>query len=121
MFLESEIMADFNEFREHTRRLFVKPDSTVEKMVHAVMGVSGEAGELVDAIKKHWIYGKELDSENVLEECGDLLFYMDRILDLCGYTIEDAMQANFEKLRIRYPQGYTDYAARDRADKAASV
>lgn len=110
-------MSDLAEFRAHTKRLFVKPDSDVEKMVHAVLGVSGEAGELVDAIKKHWIYEKPLDKENVLEECGDLLFYLDRILDLCGYTIEDAIEHNIEKLRVRYPEGYTDQAARDRADK----
>lgn len=106
-----------NEFAEHVARLFVKPSDETGRMVHAAMGISGEAGELIDAIKKTWIYGKPLDRENVLEESGDLLFYLQALLTECGFTIDEAMTANVGKLRKRYPQGYTDAAAIARADK----
>ena len=43
---------------------------------HMATGVAGEAGELLDAIKKHVVYKRELDRENVVEELGDLRFYM---------------------------------------------
>lgn len=72
---------------------------------------------MVDAIKKTWIYGKPLDRENVLEESGDLLFYLQALLTECGFTLDDAMTANVAKLRKRYPAGYTDAAAIARADK----
>ena len=108
-----------NEFAEHVARLFIKPTDTNGRMVHAAMGVSGEAGELIDAIKKTWIYGKPLDRENVLEEAGDLLFYLQALLTECGYTLDDAMTANVAKLAKRYPRGYTDAAAIARADKEA--
>lgn len=87
-------------------------------LLHMALGVAGEAGELVDAIKKFAIYNKDLDRENVKEELGDLLFYMRRIMQRMGLDIEDVEQANIEKLLIRY-KGimYSDKAAQERADK----
>ena len=106
------------QFADHVARLFIKPTDVTGRMVHAAMGVSGEGGELIDAIKKTWIYGKELDRENVLEESGDLLFYLQALLTEIGCTLDDAMLHNFAKLMRRYPDGYTDAAAIARADKA---
>jgi NTP pyrophosphatase (non-canonical NTP hydrolase) len=105
-------------FEKNCDRLFVKPDDHVGKLVHAAMGVAGEGGELLDAVKKHWVYGKELDRENILEECGDAMFYIAVLLKHCGYTLEQAMQHNMAKLNKRYPEGYSDIAAQTRADKA---
>lgn len=104
-------------FTANAVRLLVKPETRIEKMVHCAVGVAGEAGELLDAVKKTWIYNKPLDSTNILEESGDCLFYIARLLQLNGFTLQEAMQANLEKLRKRYPEGYTDQAAQDRADK----
>lgn len=106
------------DFENHVARLFVKPTDNIGRMVHASMGIAGEAGEVVDAVKKTWIYGKPLDTENILEECGDLLFYIQALLTENGFTLEDAMRHNFAKLAKRYPQGYTDNAAIERADKS---
>lgn len=104
-------------FTQHALRLFVKPDDLIGKLLHAAVGISGEAGEILDCIKKTWIYEKNLDSENLLEECGDLLFYTAALLHHSGWTLREAMEHNKAKLAKRYPQGYTDQAARDRADK----
>lgn len=106
------------DFEQHVARLFIKPGDSMGRMVHASMGVSGEAGELIDAIKKAWIYGKPLDRENVLEEAGDLMFYLQALLTECGFTLDQAMEYNVAKLAKRYPKGYTDAAAIERADKA---
>lgn len=109
---------DEEKFHAHVRKLFIKPIDQMGRAVHAVMGVSGEAGELIDALKKAWIYGKDLDHQNLIEECGDCMFYLAALLDQFGYTMSDAAEANYIKLSKRYPQGYTDRAAQDRADKA---
>ncbi len=111
-------MPTLKEFEDNCDRLLVKPyDDKVGQLVHATMGVAGESGELVDAVKKHWIYGKELDRHNVREECGDLLFYIAKILRLTGWTMQQAIDHNMEKLNARYPVGYTDQHAIDRLDK----
>lgn len=88
-------------------------------LVHMAMGVSGEAGELLDAIKKAAIYRKPLDRENVLEECGDLLFYIQGVLNYYDMTYDQVIALNRSKLSQRYSEGkYSDQQAQARADKA---
>lgn len=88
-------------------------------LMHMAIGVSGEAGELLDAIKKKLIYRKPLDMENILEELGDIEFYLEGIRQGLGVTREDCLAANIEKLGKRYNgMKYSDQAAQDRADKA---
>lgn len=85
---------------------------------HMATGISGEAGELLDAVKKFVIYNKPLDVDNAIEEVGDLLFYIEGICQLLGITPEEAKQKNIEKLLVRYSGGkYSDSAAQERADK----
>ena len=89
-------------------------------LMHMTIGISGEAGELLDAIKKQVIYRKPLDMENVIEELGDLEFYMEGVRQGLGITREQCLEANIAKLGKRY-EGlkYSDTAAQDRADKSA--
>jgi NTP pyrophosphatase (non-canonical NTP hydrolase) len=87
-------------------------------ILHMAVGVSGEAGELLDAVKKHAVYQKQLDFDNVREEAGDILFYLTGLLNELGLTINDCMEANVEKLSKRYPEKrYTNAAAIARVDK----
>jgi len=106
------------QYEKMVQRLFIKPDDKTGRLVHAAMGISGEAGELVDAVKKHWVYGKPLDTENVLEECDDVLFYLVAMLNECGFSLMDAMEHNEAKLAKRYPDGWSEQAAIERKDKA---
>lgn len=87
------------------------------KVLHAAMGISGEAGELMDAIKKHVLYNKPLDTENVKEEIGDLLWYMALMLESVGSSFEEAMKMNHDKLEKRYPSGFSEKDAQARVDK----
>jgi len=86
--------------------------------LHMAVGISGEAGELLDAIKKAVIYRKPVDRENVIEELGDLEFYMEGLRQGYGITREETLDANIAKLGVRYSGGYSDKAAHNRADKA---
>ena len=89
--------------------------------LHMAIGISGEAGELLDSIKKTTIYRKPLDIANIVEECGDLLFYIAGMLDSIGVDIESAMAANTSKLSIRYGKSYSDKSAVERLDKMPSL
>jgi uncharacterized protein YabN with tetrapyrrole methylase and pyrophosphatase domain len=85
---------------------------------HCAMGISGEAGELADCIKKEIIYGKPLDRENLVEELGDLRFYIQATQNLYGITDQEVLQHNANKLSERYAGlAYSDEAAIVRADK----
>lgn len=87
-------------------------------LLHCAAGVASEAGELLDAIKKAAIYNKPLDRENVIEELGDLEFFMEGIRAQLKITREDTLRYNVQKLEKRYATGYSDAAAQARADKA---
>lgn len=86
-------------------------------MLHMVLGIAGEAGELVDAVKKHVIYRQELDVENIVEEVGDLQYFIEGLCQIINRSPGFARQCNIEKLLKRYGDGYSDQAAKDRADK----
>ncbi len=101
-----------------------KPADTIsldplhKRQIHAAMGLAGETGETVDIIKKHVIYGKPLDLDKVVEECGDILYYMAVLLDSVDSSIPEALQKNYEKLSARYYKGsYSNEQAIDRKDK----
>lgn len=102
--------------------LFKDMGSHSANLMHAVVGISGESGELLDAVKKHWAYNKPLDMENIIEELGDIEFYMRALRKLLNISREQVLLANIEKLKKRYPQGkYSDKQAQDRADKAGVI
>lgn len=87
------------------------------RLVHMALGIAGEAGEVVDVIKKTMMYGKDLDKEHVKEECGDMLWYMSNLLHEVGSSFEEVMQMNVDKLAKRYPNGFTEKDAIERKDK----
>jgi Domain of unknown function (DUF1937)./MazG nucleotide pyrophosphohydrolase domain. len=75
-------------------------------LLHATLGLASEIGELNEAVKKYLFYGKELDRDNLLEEAGDLLWYMALLARWFGQENFDAiMQSNYNKLTTRYPDG----------------
>lgn len=86
--------------------------------LHMAVGISGEAGELLDAVKKAVIYRKPLDIANVREECGDLLFYITGMLSSIGSNIDEVIAENAAKLSLRYQSlSYSNAAAIARNDK----
>jgi len=87
--------------------------------LHMVVGISGEAGELLDAVKKAVIYNKPLDRENVVEELGDIEFYMEGLRQSIGITRQETIDSNIAKLGKRYSSGtFSNAQAQDRADKS---
>jgi NTP pyrophosphatase (non-canonical NTP hydrolase) len=96
---------------------FSKRAAEVDGFMHAAVGIAGEAGEVLDAVKKTWVYGKPLDIENLIEELGDIEFYLQAMRTLLNVSRQDVLRANITKLRKRYPSGYTDALAIARLDK----
>ena len=86
-------------------------------LLHMLILLSGEVGELQDCIKKNIIYRKSLDKENLIEELGDIEFALEGIRSTYAITRDECLQANIDKLTKRYGEKYSDQSARDRADK----
>lgn len=97
-----------------------KPTPEQCELLHAAIGIAGEAGELLDAIRKHIFDGQPLDRENVIEELGDLCFYLEAAMQVVKAFRYEVEQENQAKLSKRYESGYSDKAAQERADKAGA-
>lgn len=106
--------------------LIESPDGSA---LHAAVGCAGEGGELLDAAKKVFVYGKRWDQrdaktnqtplENVLEELADFRFYYQKLLNMLGITDAEVLAMSYSKLTERYASGfYSDAQAQARADKA---
>ena len=70
--------------------------------LHGPIGISGEAGELLDMFKKHVYYGKEIDKAKLCLELGDILFYLTMTAKDNGFSLDDVMTANVQKLTKRF-------------------
>lgn len=86
----------------------------VAQALHATLGLMSEAGEIADALKKHIIYSKDLDIINVMEESGDLSWYQALILHAVKKSMEESMEKNIAKLKLRFGDKFTTDAATKR-------
>ena len=80
------------------------------------MGLNGEAGEAIDVLKKTLFQEHSFDREKLIEELGDCLWYIAEGAAALGVTLEDICKANLLKLLIRYPDGFSGQASRERVD-----
>jgi len=85
------------------------------------LGLAGEAGEVADLVKKFHFHGGhdkkgEITPARILDECGDVIWYLAALLDYHKFTLADAMIANCEKLCKRHPSGFTAESAAAQTD-----
>ena len=71
-------------------------------------------GKLVDHLKKHVFHKAPLDTQHVLKEVGDVMFYLNWIVVMFGLSWDDILSANFAKLMVRYPNGFNEDDANNR-------
>lgn len=106
------------EYEDFVAALAKPMPTPVENLLHMAVGMSGEAGELLDAVKKVWAYNKQPDFENLIEELGDLYFYFQGMLNFLGLDVEFIKRMNQDKLSKRFPNiAYSDLHAQARLDK----
>lgn len=72
-------------------------------LLHGVLGVGSEAGELLDSVKRNFAYGKPIDETNLKEEVADVMWYLNLIVVRMGFDWTDILASNIRKLEARYP------------------
>jgi len=78
-----------------------------ELLLNGVMGLCGEAGEVIDLVKKWKFQGHELDKEEIKQELGDTLWYAAVTAYALGYKLSEVMETNIDKLKERYKDGFS--------------
>ena len=86
-------------------------------VMHAIYLIVGESLELSKPLILWCLNREELDKKNVVEELGDILFGIELLIMSLGMDIEKVRQSNIDKLKLRYPDGYSDANAKARKDK----
>lgn len=81
-------------------------DDPKDLILNGVLGLCGETGELADIVKKHLFQGHDLDKLHSAKELGDICWYVAIEAKGLGFTLEEIMLMNIEKLLERYPDGF---------------
>ena len=73
-----------------------------DHILNAVLGLGGEAGEIIDLHKKMFYHTPKDRHQELIEETGDVCYYLAKLLDLYGLTLEEVLAANKKKLFERH-------------------
>lgn len=103
-----------NDYQELSAR--TTPVGTHKGLTNYALGLVAEGGEAADHIKKHVFHGHALDEDGILKELGDTLHYLSGLTTMLGYTLEEVATMNLEKLKKRYPKGFSQEASINRND-----
>lgn len=79
----------------------------IQRLIHASLGLTSEAGEFASAIKAYIFYDRPLDRTNMLEELGDLFWFLAQACHALGVSFEEVQQINLAKLKRRFPDRFT--------------
>lgn len=96
-----------NEYQELALRTLNPALGPKDVLINGVMGLCGESGEAIDIVKKHLAQGHPLDREKLAKELGDIAWYLAETAHAIGYPLEDILQMNIDKLKARYPEGFS--------------
>lgn len=90
--------------------------SRKDVLINSVMGLCGESGEAIDLVKKWLAQGHDLDRDRLVKELGDVAWYLAEAATALDVPLEDVLQANIDKLKKRYPEGFETERSRVRLE-----
>lgn len=109
---------NLDEYQKAAGRTSDKTGSHDNRLLIGALGIAGEAGEVADLVKKWVGHGHYRDVDVLVKELGDVLWYVAEIASLHDVSLSEVAQRNIEKLKKRYPQGFTQQASRARSADA---
>lgn len=107
-YVESVLVTESRDFASIAQRM---NETGNIRLMHAMIGMCTESGEIQDQLKKHIFYGKPLDKTNLVEELGDLMWYVGIMCSELGVGLDEVMEKNIAKLKKRYGDKFTEAAA----------
>ncbi|OOR14179.1 nucleotide pyrophosphohydrolase [Bacillus cereus] len=120
-------ICELDQYQEAALRTWNINNDFGGRVLNAALGLTGEAGEVADIVKKAIFHGHGFDpahcpgeeegnTHKIALELGDILYYISIMSHEMGYTLEDIAQMNITKLSRRYPDGFSREASQNRVD-----
>lgn len=97
---------DFKEYQELCKLTAKKFDSKKEEILTWGLGIAGEAGDVASCIKKTFAHDNDV-KHGIRENIGDSLWYTAMICNFFDWSLEEILQENVDKLKKRFPQGFS--------------
>lgn len=94
---------NFNEYQKLALRTANKDKDLI---LNGALGLAGESGEVADIVKKHLFQGHELNKDKIIDELGDVLWYVAIMAAGLGVEFNEIPTHNVDKLKKRYPNGF---------------
>jgi NTP pyrophosphatase (non-canonical NTP hydrolase) len=97
---------NFDDYQRAAARTADPSQPTTDRLTNGALGIGGEAGEVIELVKKHRYHGDELGIDPLCKELGDLLWYISEMASAVGVSLGAIARTNIKKLRARYPDGF---------------
>lgn len=104
------------EYQQLAARTLGRDRTHEQQLANAALGLTGEAGEVAEVIKKHLFHATPLDKDALMKELGDCLWYIAAFGTVLGFSLDDIAERNVDKLRKRYPEGFDTERSRNRTE-----
>ena len=116
----SPASSDYAQLLARLTELETSADADTPRLLTAAFGLSAEAGEFTEVVKKIFLQGKPYNEENVFHmkrELGDLCWYLAQACMALDTNFDEILKMNYEKLSARYPEGAFDvYRSENRVE-----
>lgn len=105
-----------NEYQQRAMATLNPKLTERDVLIISVMGLCGESGEAIDIVKKWLAQGHPLDREHLAGELGDVAWYLAEAATALDIPLEEILRANLDKLKARYPEGFSARNSIERAE-----
>ena len=103
----NQSITNVNEYQKLAARTSGAGGSGEMRLIIAALGLAGEAGEFANIVKKLTAHGHNISKLQLADELGDVLWYLAEAASACNLTLEEIATQNIEKLKKRYPDGFS--------------
>ena len=114
--LKDSVPNAIDEYQKQAMRTANKYENAAGNLKNGALGLTGEAGEVADLVKKVLFQGHELDKEHLVKELGDVAWYLALLASAIEVPLSTVFRKNIEKLKERYPEGFDSERSKHRKE-----
>lgn len=99
---------DIERYQRNIYRAIPEHTDQKDEILHWAIGLSEETGEVMSVLKHHYYGGEEFNTEELIKELGDVMWYTAALCTACNINMSVVAEINMEKLMHRFPDAEFD-------------